>query len=171
MKNTLIISILLTVLAFSKVFSQELSIAVTPYRLITAGNQFDAGSGGTALAISYRENFKGNFNWFGGLEAGTALWGTQLLADAGLIYEKSLSPVWAWEATAGLQQGIALFRPSPLYTFGITSTIGIQANVSKKSSLAFNTGLRYIFCPRFSSYSSIASSLQIPLSFSNRVKL
>lgn len=171
MKKTYIISIILIVYGLQNVLSQEIVVGITPYQLITAGNQFDNGSGGTAFEFAYRKSLKTNFKWYAGVEAGTALWGTQLLGSAGVVYEKPLSSVWSWEATAGLQQGIALFKPAPLYTGGLTTTIGIQASISKKSSLAFNTGLRYVFCPGYTSYSSIAASLQIPLSFSYRVVL
>ena len=171
MKKLFIVSIFLSFFGLQNLFSQELVIGITPYQLITAGNHFDSGSGGTAFEIVYRHNFKPNFKWYAGLEAGTALWGTELLADAGFVYFQPISGVWSWEATAGLQQGVALFKPTSLYTGGLTSTIGIQAKLSEKSTLAFNTGLRYVFCPGYAQYSSVAGSLQIPLNLSYRIAL
>ncbi len=171
MKRNFVFGIIIAVFALQQVFSQELLIGIKPHQLITAGNSFDFGTGGTSLELAYRQNLQTNLKWYAGIETGTSLWGTEFLANAGLVYCKSISGIWSWEVTAGLQQGIELFRPASLYTGGIISTIGIQAKISEKSSLAFNTGLRYVFCPAYAQYSYISTSLQIPFSLSYRLIL
>ncbi len=172
MRRLIIISaILLTFFGQKELKSQQLSIYLNSLNGIYAENAFVGGSRGGSLGLNYIQPIQQNWKWLGGLEINTVSWGNNLVANLGVIYSKDFAPKWAWSLTALTQQGIALFKPNPFYTFSLSGMGGIEFKINAKSSLYMGTGLRYYNCPEYKKYSLISSYLDFPVELGYRITL
>jgi len=171
MKRVIILALLFSFFAQYEAKSQELSIYLNSLNGIYTEKTFAAGSRGGSLGLNYIQPLQQNFYWFGGLEISTVSWGNNAVANLGFIYSKDFALKWAWSVTALTQQGIALFKPNPFYTFSLSGIGGIEFKINKKESLYLGTGLRFYSCPEYRKYSLISSYLDFPIELAYRITL
>ena len=138
-------------------YSQQVAVSVATYFPL-AGS-----SNSNSLCIDYIHPLKDNFKWQAGIEAGLVPWGTDITANAGILYSKNFATKWSWLAGCSTAQGFALFKPSVLYVWGLTGIAGIEHHLSSRSTLALSTGLRYTACPEYKNYSLIADYWSVPV--------
>lgn len=155
----------------STVKSQEISLSVTNFNTILEGGNFRTGHKNNSFAITYIQPLKSHLSWLAGAETGLMSWGANVVSNLGLQYSHEIAGQWSWLATFTTQQGIALFKPSVLYVWGVTSTAGLAYTLKNQSAIVFSTGLRFTDCPAYNNYSTISNYLDIPLQLSYRIKL
>ena len=169
-RGILIISSFLVFLSVS-VKSHELSIYGNSLNGIMTENTFAGGSRGISLGVNYLTPLKNDFKWLAGAEFNSVSWGNNLVANIGLNYSKPISGKWSWSVTVSTQQGIALFKPAVLYTWGLTGTAAIAFHLNAKSSLSLGTGLKYYNCPEYARYSLISRYLDFPIQIAYSIQL
>jgi hypothetical protein len=158
-------------IGFSRINGQQLSIYANSLNGIVAENNFEGGSRGISLGINYLHPLNQNLKWLAGTEFNSISWGNNIVANIGLNYSRPIANKWSWSATLIIQQGIALFKPTAFYTWGLSSATGIEYSVSSKSTIFLGTGLKYYNCPAYKSYSLISHYLDFPIELAYRIKL
>ena len=151
--------------------SQELSIYGNSLNGIMTENTFAGGIRGISLGVNYLKPLKNNFKWLTGAEFNSVSWGNNLVANIGINYSKPIYEKWSWQATLSTQQGVALFKPSVLYSWGLSGTAAITFHLSSKSSLSVGTGLKYYNCPEYARYSLISHYLDFPIQIAYNIQL
>mgnify|MGYP006303294073 CR=1 FL=1 len=144
--------------------AQEWNIQFKAFPHLAYQNNFDAGWSGAALAVSHILVLGERSGFESGLEVGYAPWGNQVLLTFGYDY---MAPIgtgkWTFFLNAQTQQGIALTRPTLLYSGGLQARTGIGYLLSRRFLLALQTGLRFSFVPAYDRYSEINRYLHVPL--------
>ena len=169
-RGILIISSFLVFLSLS-VKSQELSIYGNSLNGIMTENTFAGGSRGISLGVNYLKPLKNDLQWLAGAEFNSVSWGNNLVANIGIRYSKPISDKWSWSVKAFTQQGVALFKPVALYSWGLSGTVAIAFHLSTNSSLSVGTGLKYYNCPEYARYSLISHYLDFPVEISYSIQL
>ena len=114
--------------------------------------------GGTELALTYGHAHQG-WEYRAGLRARTVLWGSQ--AGLTLGVHRPLADRVGVGLT--LEQGLALFRPRPLYVWGLGAGAEYQFWQGEKRAAGLTLGLRYTQAPAYDRYSQIRSLLEVPV--------
>ena len=172
MRKPLVLSVAVILLALTLTLrAQQLTVYMNSLNGIIAGNSFDGGSRGGSLGLNYTNTLYIDLKWLGGLEINTVSWGNNLVANLGVIYSKDFAPKWSWSVSGLTQQGVVLFKPNALYSFGLSALGGIEFRINDKSSIGLSTGLRWYNCPEYSKYSLISSYLDFPIQLSSRFNL
>ena len=172
MRKALVLSIAVTIFAITPVLrAQQLTVYLNSLNGITAGNSFDGGSRGGSLGLNFTNTLHNDLKWLGGVELNTVSWGNNAVINLGIVYGKDFAPKWSWSVSGLTQQGVALFKPNALYSFGLSALGGIDFRINDKSSIGLSTGLRWYNCPEYSKYSLISSYLDFPVQLSYRINL
>jgi hypothetical protein len=159
--------ILLSLLFQSSILMcQEMTVYFSSLSGIMSGNSFNAGNRGLSFGLDYLNPISHDFKWLVGGELNSVSWGNNAFANIGVNYSKPFSNKWSWSLSISTQQGISLFKPKMLYTFGFSSKALIIYCINYKSSLALGTGLKYYDCPAYSNYSFIHHYLDLPIELS-----
>jgi hypothetical protein len=169
-RGLLIISSVLMLLSAS-VKGQELSIYGNSLNGIMTDNTFAGGSRGISLGINYLKPLKDDFKWLAGMEFNSVSWGNNFVSNLGVSYAKPISGKWSWSITASTQQGVALFKPSPLYSWGLSGIAAISFQLTAKSAICLGSGLKYYDCPEYARYSLISHYLDFPVEIHYNIKL
>ena len=163
-KQIFIFLILLNI--FSTVVSQEkLSVHIETwvnYRFLT--NQFtpDPGINGAALSVGVQRSI--SRNWHSGLAAefGAAGAGNYFAVAAGItreVHAKSTSLVF--KPGINLLQGMALFKPDPIYIWGLEQANFFGFRLKNGSAPGVILGVRYYGFPGYAAYSETSSFMDI----------
>ena len=172
MRKALVLSIAVTIFAITPVLrAQQLTVYLNSLNGITAGNSFDGGSRGGSLGLNFTNTLYNDLKWLGGVELNTVSWGNNAVINLGIVYGKDFAPKWSWSVSGLTQQGVALFKPNALYSFGLSALGGIDFRINDKSSIGLSTGLRWYNCPEYNKYSLISSYLDFPVQLSYRINL
>lgn len=153
-----------------QVQSQELSVYGGSLQGILAEKQWSGGARGSMLGVNYYSPGE-HLQWLLGGELSSVSWGYNVVANIGIDYTADITDKWLWTVTALSQHGIALFKPSPLYTLGVEFTGSIGYRLTQRSSLQLGIGIRMYNCPGYSKYSLISRYLDWPVELSYRIKL
>ena len=169
-KGILIISSFLMLFSAS-VKSQELSIYGNTLSGIMTENSFAGGKRGISLGVNYLKPLKNDFKWLAGAEFNSVSWGNNLAANIGINYSEPINNKWSWSINALTQQGVALFKPAVLYSWGLSGTTAITFHLNAKSSFSLGTGLKYYSCPEYAKYSLISNYLDFPIEIRYNIQL
>lgn len=149
---------LLLVLGFANVQAQRIQISANYLQGIRYPAEWDLFRGGVELSLDYLYPWKA-WNFYGGLDIRTAQWGGQVSVSLGANVPLGTQ----FEVGAEIQNGLALFRPRPLYTF----STGIRSNYlflqREKLTLGASLEVRFTVCPAYRKYSQINRVLEIPV--------
>lgn len=152
------IAALLMLCGLNEARAQRIQISAQYIQGIRYTSNWDAFKGGTELSADYIIPAK-NWNYSIGAHVRTVQWGSQLGLSLGITkaIDKKI------EIGAEIQNGIALFRQKPLYTF----SAGVKGNYlfrkREKSVLGLSVEVRYTNTPAYKDYSLIYSLVEIPM--------
>jgi len=156
------ISLLVTV----KLSAIKPEFGLTKSTGIIAGNQTEFFSNDGGIVFGAGIQLKENIELLPKLELSFVPFGTTAgfrLGPAFKLYQKDKIRLSVYPA---IYQGIALFRPQSLYTWGTSLEGFLSYQTGKKSFLQIGTGIRYISCPAYKQYGTISSFAEIPLTLS-----
>ncbi len=143
--------------------SQEIGFSLNSFVSPSYNLIYEPGMNGGGISIFYnRQKFKRlNLSLSG--EYAMSTWGHQTFVGLGI------NRTWVeWERfglnTYGhLLNGLAFYKPKPLYVFGVDTRIVANFYIRQKLKVFIGTGIRYTLCPGYSKYGLIETSLDIPL--------
>lgn len=101
----------------------------------------------------------------GGISWTTNSWANHVLLKVGASNEFATYKNWSFSTQLELGNGIALFTPSPLYTYDIQGLIFMNLHTKKENQWSLGVGLQFISTPQYKKYSSNFTSVNLPLSF------
>lgn len=132
------------------------------YRLATGALQFDPGPNGAGLAIGMAYPVKGSISGKSSVEFGAAGTGNFMAFTVGLQNE-SRSPRnrLVGRTGAGVLQGIMLYRPAPLYVWGLDMTSMIGYELKNRSVPGMFAGIRYYGIPGYAKISEVNRFLDL----------
>lgn len=142
---------------FRPLQAQSFEAGVSYLQGIRYTNAWDLYRGGTEVSLDFRLP-KGAWLLHAGLDFRTVQWGSQLALSLGTSREVARRV----EVGAELQNGLALFRESPLYTLGITARVHYMFWDRAKFKAGVSSGVRYTVCPGYRKYSPIYSVWELP---------
>ena len=159
-KITLFFTLVQLLLIGSMSTAKAQSIEISGHFLqgIRYTSQWGAFPGGTAVSATYIYSRK-HWNYRAGMDFRTVPWGSQLAVSLGM--SKALHP--RVEVEAYTQQGFALFRKKPLFTFAAGVEVKYVAVQKEKFVAGISMGNRYTLCPGYRKYSRIYSVNEIPI--------
>jgi hypothetical protein len=165
MRKLIILMVIGSVLSL-KLYAIKLETGLTKSTGIVAGTQqeFFPNDGGFVFGASFQ--LKENIDLIPKLEFAIVPFGTTTglrIGPSFSLFKKERIQLSVYPA---IYQGIALFRPESLYTWGTSLEGFFTYQFGKKSSLQLGTGIRYISCPTYKQYGQIASFVEIPLTLS-----
>ena len=102
------------------------------------------------------------FSIVNGLEYSFTAWGSQILMNNGFGLEILTKNKFSVKATFSAMNGIALFKPKPLYTGAFDLRSEIYYALKQNLSLYLAFGFRYSVCPGYRDYGPIWSYSDVP---------
>jgi len=118
--------------------------------------------GGGGFELNYQHDFKqGRIR--GGLEYRIIDWGNQTTVNAGYNHPYYLKNQFRISGTTGFQLGLALFRPRPLFVWGIEYLPEVEWQSNKRFFAHAEFGIRYTNSPKYKKYGTINSVLELPI--------
>lgn len=118
---------------------------------------------GLSLLVNYHHEMTEKWSVGGGLEFQGNSFGNHLLLQlqtSYFLYDKSN---WSTNVNVQVGNGIAMYRPNPLYTFNTRLLIFENFKTTKKHQWSFGTGFQYITTPAYSNYSSKHAAFNFPM--------
>tara|TARA_B100000508_G_scaffold141093_1_gene146516 strand:+ start:14354 stop:14875 length:522 start_codon:yes stop_codon:yes gene_type:complete len=92
---------------------------------------------------------------YGGLSFSTNSWANHLLAKIGFSPHIKSWKKWSSNADIEIGNGIALFKPKPLYTIDFQSTVYMNYHTLKDNLWGIGLGIQYISTPGYKKYTTI----------------
>ncbi len=109
--------------------------------------QHDLGTGAVQAGINYR--------WIH--------WGAQVAISGGYSRPLWQQGPWQAELASNAELGLALFRPQPLFVWGISSIPNIRWQSKKAFYASLGLGLQFNHCPAYRNYGAINWTLDVPI--------
>jgi hypothetical protein len=146
------------IFCISTAFAQGFELGLKTLQGIGYQNDWGYFQGGLELSGEYHISFE-RMDMSFGLNARTVQWGTQV--SQSIILSRSFGH--NVDISVELQNGLALFLPSPLYVYSIGLNASFPMIKSDKISAGLSVGARFTHCPAYRLYGSIDHVLEIPL--------
>ncbi len=99
----------------------------------------------------------------GGLTWNTNSWANHILLKVGAEFELARKNSWSVSTQLEVGNGIALFSPSPLYTFDMQGILFANYHTEKDNQWGIGLGLQNIVTPEYSTY-GVFSTANLPIS-------
>ncbi len=118
--------------------------------------------GGGGFELTYQQDL-GKDRIRGGLEYRIIDWGNQVSINAAYNMTYYTQKAWRISGTSGLQLGLALFRQTPLFAWGLEYTPEVEWQSQKRFFANAGLGIRFTNSPKYRNYSSINSVWELPV--------
>ena len=142
--------------------SQEVGVSALSYFSPSYNLVLEPGMNGAGFSFFYNRQRYRRLNFSISGEYAMSTWGHQAFLGFGI------NRTWIeWErfslTTFGhFLTGLALYKPQPLYVFGVDTRISANYYLNYNLKVFLGTGVRYTLCPAYRKYGLIESSLDIP---------
>lgn len=135
-------------------------------RMTTNHSGYDPGLNGGGVAVGMHQSLKKNFHSYYSVEFGSAGITNYLAAKAGLKRPLAIhSSKWIYSPGFNVLQGIGLFRPDPLYMWGLEQSNSLDLKLHGQSGPGLIIGFRYYGFPGYSEYSKVHNFFDIRAGF------
>ncbi len=148
-----------------RAWAQDWDVQVKSFGQLAYQGKIAGGWSGGAVAASYywKLGSHARSRIETGAETGFVSWGNQALLLGGYQYRLPLSPKTMLLLGAQTGQGVALFRPRPLYVGTLGLVAGSRYQFSRRLAIGLQMGLRYYTCPAYKRYSSLYRYWDFPI--------
>lgn len=108
--------------------------------------------------------FNENMDIVGGISWTTNSWANHALIKLGATHEFAKHKNWSFSTQLAFGNGVALFTPSPLYTYDIQGLVYANYHTKKDNLWSIGIGLQFISTPGYRAYSTVYNSTTLPIS-------
>lgn len=123
---------------------------------------FDGAYEGSGLHLAYLHPISEG-QLIAGIDADLAWWGSELLINAGYAHPLAQKDKLSLSGELVAQAGIALFRPSPIFVWGLEANLAGRWQMSRRTALELAAGLNCIDAPGYEAYGAITSYVNLPI--------
>ena len=124
---------------------------------------FDNGFEGASIQVNYRKAFNEKTILLAGIEGQVNSWANHALLVVGGEYTYFKNKRWSSNVLLNLGNGVAFFDPNALYSFNSKGQVFWNYHTKNENSWGIGVGLQYFVTPKYNVYSSIYSSVNVPV--------
>lgn len=122
---------------------------------------------GLELSGFYNYHLNENTSIHGGLTLNSNSWANHILFKLGVEFEIKKYNTWSFSTQLEVGNGIALFSPSPLYTFDMQGILFANYHTDKDNIWSIGVGMQNIVTPAYEKF-GIYSTVNLPISLRYR---
>lgn len=134
-------------------------------RMLANNSGVDVGKNGAGIGVGFERGFKSTYNYQVSGEFGAAGVGNYLGTSFGISRDIFLKSRTSNAIEASVLQGLALFKPTPIYMYGVEIKNTLDIPTKNKTGPGVILALRYYHFPGYATYSAINSFVDIRLGF------
>ena len=118
---------------------------------------------GTGFSMNYGFYHTNHVRLTGGVEFQGNSWANHVLVNAGISYALITKPKYQAEIQLIAGNGLALFKPSPMYSFSPEANVFLNYITKRNNQWGIGTGIQYMITPAYETISPVYRMWTLPV--------